>query len=397
MTEENLKLYTLLESSFKDFNPAEVPKHTNFWLVRAKRGHFYDTFLLKNFIALGWNLIDQNSLSSFDEKTLKDQILHYYTDNSRPGYPLNQSRTFVEEMNPGDFVVVPAYDKKPVMFGQLVEYYEENNLTYADEISFLQNMPPTGESAECPYKKRWKVNWIKSRYPEELNPYLNKLFTSSHGISKANIYSDYILSSIFDFYKWDNTYNGVFHVKQEQRIRSRALSGFIYNMDKLAEISIGVETSVKNNLNSPGDIILSIGDMLTNLENAKYFYLVAFFLASNINFGPFTLKGLLPCISSLMNRLKNDDLKTAEVEKKRADTEKAYSEARYFDAKADREYAEAAKTRAETERIKYNIQLGKKLEDALQECQECAKQLEIEPNAQLISVINKFMKDENLV
>ena len=76
-----------------------------------------------------------------------------YSANKRPGYPLNQSRTFIQEMQSGDFVVIPAVDDKPVMFGQLLNYYEEANLTYVEEINFLNSLPPYGESADCPYKK----------------------------------------------------------------------------------------------------------------------------------------------------------------------------------------------------------------------------------------------------
>ena len=225
-------------------------KSTNFWLVRTKRGHFYNDFCIKNFVALGWNLIDSSNINS-DEELFKDIIMAKYSANKRPGYPLNQSRTFIQEMQSGDFVVIPAVDDKPVMFGQLLNYYEEANLTYVEEINFLNSLPPYGESADCPYKKRWKVKWLRSRRPEEISPYLGRLFASSHGLSKANDYSEYILSSIFDFYKWHDSYNGVFRVKQQLRIRSRDLSGFIYNMDRLAELTIDGETSVKSNLNSP--------------------------------------------------------------------------------------------------------------------------------------------------
>ena len=33
-----------------------IDKNTNSWMVRAKRGFFFDEFLREEFIAIGWNL-----------------------------------------------------------------------------------------------------------------------------------------------------------------------------------------------------------------------------------------------------------------------------------------------------------------------------------------------------
>ena len=76
-----------------DFKPVDIPKSTNFWLVRTKRGHFYNDFCIKNFVALGWNLIDSSNINS-DEELFKDIIMAKYSANKRPGYPLNQSRNW---------------------------------------------------------------------------------------------------------------------------------------------------------------------------------------------------------------------------------------------------------------------------------------------------------------
>lgn len=372
--DKDMELQSHIEAYTNNFRPIEIPENTNFWLVRTKRGHFYNDFYLKRFIALGWNLIDRSRLYSVEEDYLKEEISKNYKDNKRPGYPLNQSRTFIEEMKENDFVIIPAVDDKPVMFGQLVQYYEENDLTYQDEINFLNDLPPAGEPADCPYKKRWKVKWIKSRRPEELNPHLNRLFASSHGLSKANDYSDYILSSVFDFYKWQDSFNGVFRVKQRRRIRSRDLSGFIYNMDKLSELTIGAETSVKSNLNSPGDIILSIGDTLTNIDDIGRFFWIAFFLASDIDIGPFTIKGILPFIVQMVNNHQSKEQQNAEIEKKRAET-------RLLDAISEKVKAETKKINSETRRAEDTDGTA----HIAFECQECARQLEIEANTMLQS------------
>ena len=52
-----------------------ISKDTNFWMVRAKRGFFFDEFLRKEYIAIGWNSISKSMISDrltrSQENTLK--------------------------------------------------------------------------------------------------------------------------------------------------------------------------------------------------------------------------------------------------------------------------------------------------------------------------------------
>ena len=43
-------------------NVANIDNEKNFWLVRTKKGFFYNEYISKSFIALGWNTIDANVL-----------------------------------------------------------------------------------------------------------------------------------------------------------------------------------------------------------------------------------------------------------------------------------------------------------------------------------------------
>lgn len=381
---ENVKDQELINqiSTFIDsFKPIEIPEDTNFWLVRTKGGRFYNDFCIKNFIALGWNTLHNEILiDDLDEESLKEDILLRYPGNKRPGYPINQSKTFMYEMQPDDYVIIPGIDDRPVMFGQLIEYYEDTSCTYDTEMAFLNNLPPVGESTDCPYRKRWRVKWLTSRKPESLNPYLGKLFASSHGLSKANEYSDYILSSIFDYYHWDNNYNGVFRVKQQERIRSRDLSGFLYNADFLAELLIDKETSVKSNLNSPGDIIISIGDAITNLDNASLYFWVVFFLSSDISFGPFTIQGIIPLIKNFISGHKSAAQISAEVNKTNAEVELMKAQAR--------------KENAIARSIEIQNDKENELIHAAEACHRCSRRLEIDKNKTLSDIITSSEKED---
>ena len=54
-------------------NIPSIKNDTNFWMVRAKRGFFFDEFIRNEFIAIGWNsvtkaLISQNLTRSQSER-----------------------------------------------------------------------------------------------------------------------------------------------------------------------------------------------------------------------------------------------------------------------------------------------------------------------------------------
>lgn len=364
-----------IDALISQFQPVEIPADTNFWLVRTKGGRFYNDFYLHNFIALGWNLIDEAFLVACPEhekvdERIKEQVELSYPRTKNVGYPINQSRTFISEMKPGDFIIIPAFDDKPVVFGRLIQYYEDNTKEVSDEQSFLKDLPPLGEDIDCPYKKRWKVEWVGSRQPEQLNPYLNKLFASSHGLTKANNYSDYILPAIFDFYEWNGKYHGVFRVERRTSIHSRELSGFIYYLDLLCENITGSRTFVKSNLNSPGDIIVSIGQQIESLIDYQSYYWILFFISSDVSIGPFTIKGVMPYIyTKLKSKFgKNTELEKADIKLKEA---------------------QARKINAEAEAIEIENKRKQMIHQTVENINACSQHLQIKANSTLTDAIKK--------
>ena len=44
-------------------NIPSIKNDTNFWMVRAKRGFFFDEFIRNEFIAIGWNSVTKAMIS----------------------------------------------------------------------------------------------------------------------------------------------------------------------------------------------------------------------------------------------------------------------------------------------------------------------------------------------
>ena len=56
-----------------DFQIPEIPSDTRFWMIRTKKGYFYQEFLEKKFVALAWNTITQST--NFDNpESLSAQV-----------------------------------------------------------------------------------------------------------------------------------------------------------------------------------------------------------------------------------------------------------------------------------------------------------------------------------
>lgn len=43
----------------------------NFWMVRSKKGIFYNEYIENEYIAIGWNVLTPNNLSNTDEQLKK--------------------------------------------------------------------------------------------------------------------------------------------------------------------------------------------------------------------------------------------------------------------------------------------------------------------------------------
>lgn len=60
----------------------------NFWMIRTKKGYFFNEYIENNYVALGWNIIDLNmeinSMKNEQIEILKENIKNIYGDK-RPG------------------------------------------------------------------------------------------------------------------------------------------------------------------------------------------------------------------------------------------------------------------------------------------------------------------------
>lgn len=290
------------EKLMQQINLEVIDASAKFWLVRTKGGLFFDEFYNNSFIALGWNFITKEILSSIksdsDMKVFKEKVSLQYPDTKKPGYPISQSEKFIFEMKEGDIIAIPDKGTNNIAFGKLVRYHEDNSFDCVKEVEILKLIEGGWHETielQCPYQKRWEVKWIKQLRFASLNPNLFPVFSSRHGLSNIDENANYILSSIYPFYYWNNNISFSFKVKREKAVDALDMSGFIYNSAAIAETLLKDQTlTVKANINSPGDIVFSFANVvMENITQNKLYIALLWISIWGGSFGPISINSLV--------------------------------------------------------------------------------------------------------
>lgn len=279
----------------------QIDPSRKYWLVRTYGGRYYEEFIKKQIIALGWDEIDNISLikgSAANEATSKElklKVEQEYFKNSankqnRSTYISEQIRTFVNEIKTSDIVVIPSANSSLVTFGQV------------ESDVFLQEDFEKDE--KCHWRKRKKTRWLKTIKRDDLDPHLYKLFYSHHAVSNAIDYSDYIDRTLYSFFVKGDTAHLVLDVQKKDTVYASdfiSLLTTIFNLtdkfneemnEHLDKNAIGIKTSV----NSPGPIQI-FGSIDTILAVALFFGVM---LGGNI-FGMKFNEGILDKILKFIN------------------------------------------------------------------------------------------------
>lgn len=88
------------------FSVPVIPRTKRFWMIRTKKGYFYNEFISKRFVALAWNNITQNTdFSESSRDSLKDDILMEFNEIQRPSTVINKCISFINEIHTDDILV----------------------------------------------------------------------------------------------------------------------------------------------------------------------------------------------------------------------------------------------------------------------------------------------------
>ncbi|UXR79846.1 hypothetical protein MUA65_07825 [Staphylococcus sp. IVB6218] len=167
-----------------------IPTTRKYWLVRTEGGNWYEEYVTEQYIAIGWNKInDKKYCDSINKEDAMRILSKHYPENKQQTLVINNIDRFYNKMNIGDVVLLPSEGSRIITFCEITSdvYIEEPSQTEIDEGS-------------CPYQKRRDIKILKTISKHNLDLKLFKMLQSRHTISDIRDYSKEIDSSLYDFY-----------------------------------------------------------------------------------------------------------------------------------------------------------------------------------------------------
>lgn len=229
----------------------------HYWFFRTMGGLYYDEFVSKGYIAIGYNEIimkDLTDLPKHDGQArtfIKSRFYEYgnkLTD-SKAAKAAGQIVKFYRELAVGDVVVAPSFQSRKYAIGVIISEMYEDSGDHLDQ--------------ECKFVKRRKVNWLKEAFRHELDAKAILAFGNQQTMSSIDDYAEFIDRKISMLYnKGDKTYL-VLRVNQDKGLTWDDFC-FISDLGELFESvskenGLGIDLSdiqMTVNVQSPGDIML---------------------------------------------------------------------------------------------------------------------------------------------
>lgn len=293
MDEKELVLNELI-----NFSIPEIPSQTRFWMVRTKQGYFYHEFITKEFIALAWNLIDQDdSFEEDSEDKLKDLILVKYPEIKRPKTVINKCNLFINELSENDFVVIPSAGSEYVTVARVGKYYEDDSKTYDLEKATIPRIEQREfdiNEVPCPYKKRRKIKPLMTVHGSDINSHLYKAISNYHGLSCLDDYANLVLDVVYPIYIFRGCAALVFNVRTNASISPKSLSGLLSSVSTFLEASNFPENNISTQIevSSPGQIVFIIKDALSYLGDNAVALVVLLLVITGGSFKSLQLPGI---------------------------------------------------------------------------------------------------------
>ena len=295
-----------LLNAILDYKVQIIPEGTRFWMIRTQKGYFYDEFISRKFVAVAWNNINQDTdMSERGKEYLKDDIVMKYPEISRPSTVINKCNNFINEVNEGDILVIPSKGSKYITFAFAGEYYEYSTKTVELEkavIYRIKNNDVDINDVSCPYRKRRRIQLLRTIKSDDINISLYRAISNYHGISNLDAYAYHILNELYNCYSYRNTTALVYNIRKSGSIGPRELSQLIYgNTECLCSIIAEDKLSTQISLASPGDVVFFLHDAY---EFAKDNWAIVFGLLIFLGGGSalsFKVPGIVDIIKNLIS------------------------------------------------------------------------------------------------
>lgn len=213
---------TQLMNSLKDtllaegLQISEIDSKRNYWFIRTQGGSYFDEFLGKNFVAIGW---DDVPCLEQSERTQDIFDKLHEADYGMPGRVLNQVYRFCTELKKGDVVVIPSESSLSFAFG----YIDGDVYTVSPSKEDI-------ESGKCPFTRRRKTKWVTGIPRNRVDPKLYAFFRNQQALSSANDQAEFIDRAISSFYIKNNIAHLTLSVEIEKSPRANDIPHYMHGI-----------------------------------------------------------------------------------------------------------------------------------------------------------------------
>lgn len=308
--------------SILNFQIPAISEQTRFWMIRTKKGFFYNEFVAQKFVALAWNLITKNT--DFSEQSLEllsTEIKLTYNNIQRTATVINKCKSFIYDVKENDILIIPCAGSSLITFAYAGSYYEDESKSVEVENRIINRIENNdihiNDDVSCPYKKRRHIIPIKTVPITEVHYNLVKAISNYHGISNLDSYHRYILGAIYPIYSFNNNVNLIYNVKKESPIGPRTISALLFGTTDYLCSFIEEETiSTQINISSPGPIDFSLLDVFNIIKNNYLVIIAILVVAGGGSFLTCNLPGLpkvIHDIFTLPDNIKQKKLQTKQI------------------------------------------------------------------------------------
>lgn len=318
--------------SEKELTIYEIPDDTQYWLVRADGGKYYEDFKYSSTISLQDNDL---TLDLFDGRVIlsREMRLEYYKEKiSNKKDKLSKQQVsiiakkmfaFISQMKIGDIIIVPSHRTQKFMVGVITsDAYELSD----EEIKTLQKRGERLDYCVSDNKKRRKVKWLNEVPRRKVNSNFLYTLTMHQSIINVTESSEYITPLVSPIYIQNNKLTLCVRVNTPKAIDSETWQSFYAMINELKNKEIDEKVSVKSNVESPGYIIISsaLTQLLSNPTALMASVIIGVgALFGNVEFQGIKITGIIPGIIQSIKMYKENnismnereiDLKTKELE-----------------------------------------------------------------------------------
>ncbi len=156
MANEEIAEANFIDDALK-YTIRNIDENKKFWMIRTKKGFFFQEFIADQFVALGWNSITQETdFGKSQEEDLKEYIKNRYGD-SKPLGAINKCKSFIFDINAGDYILIPSRRSERIAIAKAGEYYEDESKKVIDELTVIPKIDSEEKEildVKCPYKKK---------------------------------------------------------------------------------------------------------------------------------------------------------------------------------------------------------------------------------------------------